>query len=89
MANLVRKLAVASLTTRKVRTGLTIAAIAMSVSLVVAVTSGYASLEGAAFQYLTTPPFRARMTPSAACLNKCSMNCKPTRPSATLTPGWT
>jgi putative ABC transport system permease protein len=53
MANLVRKLAVASLTTRKVRTGLTIAAIAMSVSLVVAVTSGYASLEGAAFQYLT------------------------------------
>ncbi|HEX4123227.1 MAG TPA: FtsX-like permease family protein [Tepidisphaeraceae bacterium] len=53
MPNLVRKLAVASMTTRKVRSGLTIAAIALSVSLVVAVTSGYASLEAAAFQYLT------------------------------------
>ena len=53
MPNLVRKLAVASMTTRKVRSGLTIAAIALSVSLVVAVTSGYASLQAAAFQYLT------------------------------------
>ena len=53
MPNLVGKLAAASMTTRKVRSGLTIAAIALSVSLVVAVTSGYASLEAAAFQYLT------------------------------------
>src|SRR3954469_7723246 len=48
------KLAISNLTTRKVRTALTIAAIALSVSLVVAVTSGYKSAEGAIYKYLIT-----------------------------------
>src|SRR5688500_5927941 len=47
-----RKLAISNLLTRKVRVALTVAAIALSVSLVVAVTSGYASAEGAAHHYL-------------------------------------
>ena len=48
------KLALSNLTTRKVRVALTIAAIAPSVSLVVSVTSGYASVEAAAFKFLST-----------------------------------
>src|SRR5438046_2190485 len=48
------KLVISNFTTRKVRTALTVAAIALSVSLVVAVTSGYTSAEGAIFKYLIT-----------------------------------
>jgi len=48
-----RKLVVSNLLAHRMRTLLTAAAIALSVSLVVAVTSGYASLEGAAYQYFT------------------------------------
>src|SRR3954468_17374750 len=48
------KLAASNLTTRKVRTALTLAAIALSVSLVVAVTSGYKSAEAAIYRYLVT-----------------------------------
>ncbi|HEY8750219.1 MAG TPA: FtsX-like permease family protein [Tepidisphaeraceae bacterium] len=48
-----RKLAVANLLAHRTRTCLTAAAIALSVSLVVAVTSGYASLEGAAYRFFT------------------------------------
>jgi putative ABC transport system permease protein len=48
------KLVTSNLATRKVRTALTIAAIALSVSLVVAVTSGYKSAEGAIYKYLIT-----------------------------------
>src|SRR2546423_128680 len=47
------KLALSNFTTRKVRVVLTIAAIALSVSLVVSVTSGYASVEAAAFKFLS------------------------------------
>ena len=47
-----RRLAISNLLTHRVRTALTVAAIALSVSLVVAVTSGYASAEGAAHHYL-------------------------------------
>lgn len=47
-------LVLSNLATRKVRTALTIAAIALSVSLVVAVTSGYKSAEGAIYKYLIT-----------------------------------
>src|SRR5258706_7658340 len=46
------KLVISNLATRKVRTALTIAAIALSVSLVVAVTSGFKSAEGAIYKYL-------------------------------------
>jgi len=46
------KLVLSNLVTRKVRTALTVAAIALSVSLVVAVTSGYKSAEGAIYKYL-------------------------------------
>jgi putative ABC transport system permease protein len=46
------KLLWSNLITRRVRTALTVAAIALSVSLVVAVTSGYASVESAALAYL-------------------------------------
>src|SRR4051812_12727169 len=46
------KLAISNLTTRRVRVALTVAAIALSVSLVVSVTSGYASVEAAVFKYL-------------------------------------
>lgn len=49
---MIRKLVIANLVTRKIRTMLTVAAIAISVSLVVAVTSGYASAEAAAQRYL-------------------------------------
>jgi putative ABC transport system permease protein len=45
-----RKLVVSNLVAHRMRTLLTGAAIALSVSLVVAVTGGYASLEGAAYQ---------------------------------------
>jgi putative ABC transport system permease protein len=48
-----RKLAVSNLLSHRIRTGLTAAAIALSVSLVVAVTSGYASIEGAAYKFFT------------------------------------
>ncbi len=48
----IRKLVLSNFKTRKMRVALTVAAIALSVSLVVAVTSGYASLEEAAFHYL-------------------------------------
>jgi len=47
-----RKLAISNFLTRKVRVALTVAAIAFSVSLVVAVTSGYASVVAAAESYL-------------------------------------
>src|SRR3954471_11069740 len=47
-----RKLAISNFTARKWRVALTVAAIALSVSLVVSVTSGYASAEAAAFKYL-------------------------------------
>ncbi|MEA2734775.1 MAG: putative transport system permease protein, partial [Humisphaera sp.] len=47
-----KKLAVSNFLTRKVRVALTVAAIALSVSLVVAVTSGYASAVEAAHFYL-------------------------------------
>src|SRR3954468_21185024 len=47
------KLALSNFTTRKVRIALTVAAIALSVSLVVSVTSGYASVEAAVFKYLS------------------------------------
>jgi putative ABC transport system permease protein len=46
------KLALSNLTTRRMRVALTVAAIALSVSLVVSVTSGYASVEAAVFKYL-------------------------------------
>src|SRR5688572_28285691 len=46
------KLAVSNFLARKVRTALTVAAIALSVSLVVSVTSGYASVEAAVYKYL-------------------------------------
>src|SRR4051812_11780206 len=45
---LLAKLAISNFMTRKVRVALTVAAVALSASLVVAVTSGYASAEGAA-----------------------------------------
>ena len=47
------KLAFTNLINRKTRVALTVAAIALSVSLVVAVTSGYASLEAAAYKFFT------------------------------------
>ncbi len=49
----VRKLALSNLTVHKVRVALTVAAIALSVSLVVSVTSGYASIEASAFKFLS------------------------------------
>ncbi|HEY7116403.1 MAG TPA: FtsX-like permease family protein [Tepidisphaeraceae bacterium] len=48
------KLVRSNLATRKVRTALTVGAIALAVSLVVAVTSGYKSAEGAILKYLVT-----------------------------------
>ena len=48
----IAKLAFSNLAVRRVRAGLTVAAITLSVSLVVAVTTGYASLEAAAYQFL-------------------------------------
>ena len=48
-----RKLAITNLLSHRIRTCLTAAAIALSVSLVVAVTSGYASIEGAAYKFFT------------------------------------
>ena len=47
-----RKLAVSHLLHHRVRTALTVAAIALAVSLVVSVTSGYASAEAAIYKYL-------------------------------------
>src|SRR5688500_17123989 len=47
-----KKLAISNFLTRKIRVALTVAAIALSVSLVVAVTSGYASAVEAAHFYL-------------------------------------
>lgn len=47
------KLTVSSFSQRRVRTALTVLAIALSISLVVAVTSGYASAEKAIFKYFT------------------------------------
>jgi ABC-type lipoprotein release transport system permease subunit len=47
----ITKLAISTITHRKTRVVLTVLAIALSVSLVVAVTSGYASLEAAIFRY--------------------------------------
>jgi putative ABC transport system permease protein len=48
------KLVLSNLSTRRARTALTVAAVAFSVSLVVAVTSGYRSAEGAIYKYLVT-----------------------------------
>jgi putative ABC transport system permease protein len=47
------KLALSNFVSRKARVALTVAAIALSVSLVVSVTSGYASIEAAVTKYLT------------------------------------
>jgi ABC-type antimicrobial peptide transport system permease subunit len=47
------KLAISNFLAHRVRLALTVAAIALSVSLVVAVTSGYASAESAAEQFLS------------------------------------
>jgi len=49
----VPKLAISNLLVRRTRVALTAGAIALSVSLVVAVTSGYASLEAAAYKFFT------------------------------------
>jgi putative ABC transport system permease protein len=46
------RLAISNFLVRKVRTALTIGAIALSVSLVVAVTSGYKSIEGSVLRFL-------------------------------------
>lgn len=51
---MILKLALSNLTTRKVRTALTAAAIALAVSLVVSVTSGYTTMEAAAHRMLST-----------------------------------
>ncbi|HZZ42096.1 MAG TPA: FtsX-like permease family protein [Tepidisphaeraceae bacterium] len=48
------KLTISNLTTRKTRVALTVLAIAFSVSLVVGVTTGYKSIEAAAFKFLNT-----------------------------------
>ena len=48
----IRKLILSNLASRKTRAALTTAAIALSVSLVVSVTSGYASVEAAVYKYL-------------------------------------
>src|SRR5688572_10501841 len=48
----IRKLVISNLLNRRVRAGLTIAAVALSVSLVVAVTSGYGSVIGAVSKYV-------------------------------------
>ena len=48
----IRKLILSNLANRKMRAALTIAAIALSVSLVVSVTTGYASVEAAVYKYL-------------------------------------
>src|SRR5690349_3390843 len=47
------KLVFSNIFARKSRVALTVSAIALSVSLVVAVTSGYASVEAAAYKFLT------------------------------------
>jgi putative ABC transport system permease protein len=47
----IRKLILADLGAHKVRAGLTIAAIALAVSLIISVTSGYASIEAAILHY--------------------------------------
>jgi putative ABC transport system permease protein len=46
------RLAISTFTVRKARTALTVAAVALSVSLVVTVTSGYRSMEQSALRYL-------------------------------------
>jgi putative ABC transport system permease protein len=48
----IRKLVISNLVSRKARAALTVAAIALSVSLVVSVTSGYASVQAAVYKYL-------------------------------------
>src|SRR4051812_8342344 len=48
------KLVFSNLSTRKVRTALTLAAVALAVSLVVAVTTGYKSAEAAIYEYMVT-----------------------------------
>lgn len=50
---IIPRLAFSNMFGRKARMALTVAAIALSVSLVVAVTSGYASVEAAAYKFLT------------------------------------
>jgi putative ABC transport system permease protein len=49
-----QRLVISNISTRKVRTLLTISAVALAVSLVVAVTSGYKSFEGAIYKFLIT-----------------------------------
>jgi putative ABC transport system permease protein len=51
---LLTKLVISNFATRRVRTVLTLAAVALAVSLVVAVTTGYSSVEGAIYKYLAT-----------------------------------
>ena len=72
---------------RKIRVALTVAAMALSVSLVVSVTSGYASLEEAAFKFLSqymggtdatdSPPERSGWRGSGKILSR---NCELIRP---------
>ena len=52
MTMLLLRLTISNFRFRKVRMILTLAAIALSVSLVVAVTSGYKSMEGMALKFL-------------------------------------
>src|ERR1700710_766301 len=47
-----RKLVISNVLARRVRSGLTVAAVALSVSLVVSVTTGYASVLGAGSKYV-------------------------------------
>ena len=49
---ILRKLAFSNFSVHRVRAALTIAAVALSVSLVVSVTSGYSSAEAAAYDFL-------------------------------------
>src|SRR6266545_1312143 len=50
----IRRLAISNFGAHRVRVALTVAAVALSVSLVVSVTSGYASLEAMAFKALSS-----------------------------------
>jgi ABC-type antimicrobial peptide transport system permease subunit len=63
----VSKLVISNLLARRVRSGLTIAAVALSVSLVVAVTTGYRSVVGAVEKYIESflGTIDAQITPKA------------------------
>lgn len=65
---ILRKLALSNFAHRKVRVALTVLAVTMAVSLVVSVTSGYASLRAAAFHFLNQyiGSIDAQVTPTEA-----------------------